>query len=160
METVLATMREYKTFVLNKERWKMPGQEPLEMEVYRTHNGHLITARHGGKRPGLIKTIDRLEITPEKASPKHGTCSIGKSAKDGKWYGWSHRAMVGFGKGDRIFQERYTGGGKLCEACKAMEDCEGLPCPSSIPFRLHGEKTITNDAEARQAAIAFARSVS
>lgn len=39
---------------------------------------------------------ERLKITPEKASPDHAVCSIGKSAKDGKWYGWSHRAYAGF----------------------------------------------------------------
>ena len=39
---------------------------------------------------------DRLEIAPEKAEPGHSVCSIGKSAKDGKWYGWSHRAYYGF----------------------------------------------------------------
>lgn len=39
---------------------------------------------------------ERLKITPEKASPEHKSKSIGKSAVDGKWYGWSHRAYAGF----------------------------------------------------------------
>jgi len=39
---------------------------------------------------------ERLGIKPEKASPSHSVCSIGKSAAGGKWYGWSHRAYAGF----------------------------------------------------------------
>jgi len=33
---------------------------------------------------------------PEKAHPSDNISSIGKSKKDGKWYGWSHRAINGF----------------------------------------------------------------
>lgn len=29
-------------------------------------------------------------------------CSVGKSEADGKWYGWSHRAVYGFGIGDKV----------------------------------------------------------
>jgi hypothetical protein len=42
-----------------------------------------------------------LGITPEKASPEHTVCSIGFSSKDGKWYGWSHRAIYGFKIGSK-----------------------------------------------------------
>lgn len=38
----------------------------------------------------------RLKIKPEKADPSHSVCSVGKSAVDGLWYGWSHRAYHGF----------------------------------------------------------------
>ena len=40
--------------------------------------------------------MEYLKIDPEKASPSHKFNSIGKSKKDGKWYGWSHRAIHGF----------------------------------------------------------------
>lgn len=33
---------------------------------------------------------------PELAHPNNKVCSIGLSKKDGKWYGWSHRAIHGF----------------------------------------------------------------
>ena len=154
------TMRRFKTFDLHEEVWSMEGCGDTPIKVYRNKQGDFIASRYNRNRPGLVKAIARLGITPEKASRKHSVCSVGKSAKDGKWYGWSHRAMVGFGLGDRIFQERYTASGKICDACKEMEDCEGLPCPNSIPFVQHGKKTITNDVEARKAAVAFARSVS
>jgi hypothetical protein len=37
-----------------------------------------------------------LELEPEKAHPSDNITSIGRSKKDGKWYGWSHRAINGF----------------------------------------------------------------
>ncbi|MDP1712428.1 MAG: hypothetical protein Q8K86_08225 [Candidatus Nanopelagicaceae bacterium] len=37
-----------------------------------------------------------MGVSPEKAAPDHNVCSIGKSSKDGLWYGWSHRAIKGF----------------------------------------------------------------
>lgn len=43
-----------------------------------------------------------LMIQAEKRSPDHSVESIGKSEADGKWYGWSHRAVYGFKKGDEI----------------------------------------------------------
>ncbi len=45
---------------------------------------------------------DKRGIMPEKARPGHGVCSIGFSAKDGKWYGWSHRAIYGFEIGSKV----------------------------------------------------------
>ena len=38
-------------------------------------------------------------IMPEKANPSYSVCSIGFCKKEQKWYGWSHRAMYGFGIG-------------------------------------------------------------
>jgi hypothetical protein len=40
---------------------------------------------------------DYLKIEePEKAHPSDNISSIGKSKKDGLYYGWSHRAIHGF----------------------------------------------------------------
>ena len=41
-------------------------------------------------------------IRPEKISPEHSICSIGFSKKEKKWYGWSHRAIYGFGIGSEV----------------------------------------------------------
>jgi hypothetical protein len=35
-------------------------------------------------------------IAPEKSDPDNNVCSVGYCEKDGKWYGWSHRAISGF----------------------------------------------------------------
>lgn len=83
-------------FEIRKEKWSMPwdNTQPVEMEsVYNQH----------GKYIGDVKTAKMLiekGILPEPANEKNNVCSIGYSIKDGKWYGWSHRAIHGFGIGD------------------------------------------------------------
>ncbi len=57
--------------------------------------------KHWRDNPKDFRT--RLKITPEKKHAHCQVCTIGKSAKNGKIYGWSHRAFSGFGKGDRFF---------------------------------------------------------
>lgn len=41
-------------------------------------------------------------IAPELASPNHHVCSIGFCEAEQKWYGWSHRAIYGFGVGSAV----------------------------------------------------------
>lgn len=41
-------------------------------------------------------------IRPEKRKRTSNVCSIGMSEHDGKWYGWSHRAIYGFQVGSKI----------------------------------------------------------
>ncbi len=62
-----------------------------------------------------------------------------------KAYGWSHRAMVGFGVGDCIFTE---------------VDSDGKPFPDTTPYIKHGRVIIQNKADAMKSALAFAESVS
>ena len=78
--------------------------------------------------------IVKKGIKPELSHPDHNVCSIGFCDRDQKWYGWSHRAMKGFGIGD-IPEEFFPGATK-----------KGNPIQSLN--------------EAREAAIAFAESVS
>jgi len=42
------------------------------------------------------RLVEKRGILPELRTPTSGVCSIGFSLKDGKWYGWSHRAIYGF----------------------------------------------------------------
>ncbi len=146
-------MRSFKLFDLWSE-----DHDGLEMEVYRNKSGDYIAARSRGRRPGLVKFLDRLQIAAELSS-SDSVCCIGKSEVDGKWYGWSHRAIFGFGLGDRIFDEGFAEGRTYCSQCEECEPCKGEPCPSSVLFRRHGNKTITADHHARAAAVAFASSV-
>jgi hypothetical protein len=49
------------------------------------------------KGRSIKEWMEYLQIDePEKTSPSHTVNSIGRSKKDGKWYGWSHRAIHGF----------------------------------------------------------------
>jgi len=76
----------------------------------------------------------------QKANPSHCVCSIGFNKNEQKWYGWSHRAICGFGIGDRIFEDQYGNDDTL--------------------FVKHGRKKIKTLADAKLAAKRFAHSVS
>lgn len=46
------------------------------------------------------KMLSDKGIAPERARDDYDVCSIGYCEKENKWYGWSHRAIKGFGIGD------------------------------------------------------------
>ena len=85
-------------YVLRRELIESPceGDDPYEWTMAYTPRGDYI---------GDSKTARRLVvqrgIQPEKTSDDHCVCSIGFSVKDGKWYGWSHRALYGFKVGSK-----------------------------------------------------------
>jgi len=76
-----------------------------------------------------------LGIKGQKTQSSHDSESFGKSEADGKWYGWSHRAIYGFAVGDKIGVD-----------VSGNEDGK--------------EYTIKTDDQAKETAIAFAKSVS
>jgi len=132
--------------VLNVRRYKKAGYEVRD-EIWE-HNGISIPIKSAynpkGEWIGSPKEANflckKLGIAPEKAQPDHCVCSIGFCRNDWKWYGWSHRAICGFGIGDRIFDEKYGN--------------------DKTPFTKHGRRKIETIEQAREAAIKFAESVS
>lgn len=118
-------------FELREEIWDCSwiGTDNMEMESVYNHHGDYI-----GDKKTAQRLIDK-GIIPEISDPEHSVCSIGYSTKDGKWYGWSHRAIKGFGVGD--YGETFS--------------------PMSSTKSKDKIKTLT---EAKQAAIDFAESVS
>ena len=85
----------------------------------------------------------------EKFKEKHGIVNLGKtwpynsvgfSEKERKCYGWSHRAILGFGIGDKIFEPDFGDENTL--------------------FTKHGSKTIKNMDDAKESAKAFAKYMS
>jgi hypothetical protein len=112
------------------------GDGKLEMEIAESPEGLYIgrpsEARHLCKKFGIRQF--------EKADPEHSIASIGFNPSKQKWYGWSHRAVAGFGIGDRIFDEKYGDDNTL--------------------FVKHGREPIKNLDDAKLAAIRFAASVS
>ena len=70
------------------------GGETFAIKSAYTPGGHYIGDSKLGHR--LCK---KRGIKPELASPKDSICSIGFSEQDQKWFGWSHRAIYGFGVG-------------------------------------------------------------
>lgn len=109
------------------------------------HNFVMQCAR-GKKDGGYIGDESEAEylvgwgIEPERIDEESSVCSVGFRAEDRKWFGWSHRAIAGFGIGDKLYEEQFG-------------DDDTLP-------RQHGSVTIETIEQARQAAVNFARSVS
>ncbi len=68
--------------------------------------------------------------------------------KQQMWWGWSHRAAASFGLGDKIFDEKWDGGG---HGDAEMDD---------VPFNKYGNEVITNIYQARQAALNFHKYIS
>lgn len=130
--------RRFKHFDLLEERVTMDGCPDTTMFIYRTKTGGYIGARFR-RRPYLIRFIAERGIRAEIAHPDHSVCSIGQ-AENGKWYGWSHRAMVGFGVGDRIFEAKFG--------------------DEYTDLRKHGQHPIRTDSDARVSAVTFASYVS
>ncbi len=136
-------LRRFGAIELWEESVAMPdGTGSILMHVYRTPSGAYVSAkpRADGRRPGMVRFISKHGIAPELRTGTSNTCSIGYSAKERRWYGWSHRAACGFRKGDRIFEERYGN--------------------DKTPFRKHGRRVVQTPADAKVAAQRFAASVS
>ena len=88
----------------------------------------------------------------EKIRPTDDVPSIGFSESEQKWYGWSHRAVYGFGLGYVAAEgDSCTTSGFIEEYAKAHPELD-----LSVPV---GFEVVTLD-DAKRVAIAFAESVS
>lgn len=122
--------------------------EHVIVKVAYTLDGHYI----GNPRMANF-LIRKKGIEPEKAKLSHNVCSIGFCGRERKWYGWSHRAIFGFGAGSIAKQ------GDCCTTSGWTEEYlrehpeERLKV---IPVGFEA-KTL---ADARRMAVAFAESVS
>ena len=90
-------------------------------------------------------------IAPELRGPDSRTCSIGK-AKDGKWHGWSHRAIFGFQVGDVAKEGDCVCSSGWTDEYLAEHPEEDLSLPVGFEAK--------TEADCRRMAIAFAESVS
>lgn len=115
---------------------------------------HVVAHNKNGNYVGNPDTAKRLlerGIEPELANKDDNVCSIGKSLKDGKWYGWSHRAINGFEVGDRVEEGDCTNSSGLCEEYLEEHPEEDLSLPVGFVAK--------TDEDAKRMAIAFADSV-
>lgn len=88
----------------------------------------------------------------QKSQPSDDVCSIGYSPKENKWYGWSHRAICGFGVGDKVNEGDLTSESGLTEKYTIQHPEEDFSLPVGyIAKDLNGAKRM---------AIAFAEAVS
>jgi len=94
------SVRHYKAgYEVRTERVGDLGDEPVIMKMAYTPDGAYI-----GSSKWAYRLIVKRGIVPE-LLPDWNVCSIGFSESAQKWYGWSHRAICGFGVGDRIESE-------------------------------------------------------
>lgn len=142
-------VRRYKSgYEVREELWKTDKKDPgTVMRQAFTPTGDYI---------GDTKRAHRLcsvrGIKPEKANSEHCCCSIGFCEKDQKWYGWSHRALYGFGIGDVVEEGDLTASsGYTDEWIKEHPECD-----KSLPIGFEA-KTLE---DCKRMAIAFADSVS
>lgn len=105
---------------------------------------------------GSPKTAHRLivqrGIKPELYKQNGVVCSIGFCQKEQKWYGWSHRAIYGFGIGDLVKEGDCTASSGWIDEYLDEHPEANLSLP--IGFEA---KTLE---DAKRMAIAFAESVS
>lgn len=96
----------------------------------------------------FVKFLDSKGISlVQKANPKHSTASIGYNPEEKKWYGWSHRAIYGFGVGHK------------CKAGDSGVAAPGQKTFSSVWYPQPGYVCRTIE-DCKRVAIAFADSVS
>jgi len=133
-----------KVFECRQEEVNMDGDKPIIMHSFYNCSGKYI-----GDVEWMRKLIEK-GITPEIYN-NNNVCSIGKSYKDGKWYGWSHRAMYGFQIGDRVKE------GDCCASSGWTDEyLKTHPDPFVLPV---GFEAKTED-DCKRMAMAFASSVS
>lgn len=88
----------------------------------------------------IIELFENQEELKKKYNITKTDGLTGLDEKKGIWYGWSHRAIVGFKIGDKIFEPDYG--------------------DDNTPFVKHGKKTIKNLADAKKSAKRFSEYVS
>jgi len=68
--------------------------DDIKVKTAYTPDGHYI-----GDSKTAYRLCKKRGIKPEPIDSEHNVCSIGFCEKEQKWYGWSHRAIYGFGIG-------------------------------------------------------------
>lgn len=100
IKKVLET-KEYGPLLLRRELVddsEYGGSGTLEMRNAYTRAGDYV-----GDWKLAQRLWDEYRIVPQNRTPDSSVTSIGFSETHGKWYGWSHRAIHGFGVGDKKF---------------------------------------------------------
>jgi len=120
--------------------------EHVIVKVAYTPEGHYI-----GEPRWAYRLIVTRGIKPQLAAPDHKVCSIGFCEKEQKWYGWSHRAIYGFGIGDKVEEGDCCAGSGWTEEYLREHPEEDLSLP--VGFTAH------NLTDAKRMAIAFAEAV-
>ena len=148
MNTETLSVRKYKAgYEVRTEEVTMEDNPTVIMKSAYTPDGNYIGNSRWGHR-----LVVRRGIKPEKRTPDSIVCSIGFCEKEQKWYGWSHRAIFGFGVGDTVKEGDCTAESGWTDEYLAEHPEEDLSLPVGFEAK--------NLADAKRMAIAFAESVS
>ena len=123
---------------------QMRGRWTIIRRAMTNIGGHYIGEASWGHRIFVKRGLD--DVQPQAEGQ---TCCVGFDVVKMEWYGWSHRAMVGFGIGDKIFDVDWKPKKSTTE-----EEMD------KIKFIERGGRTIKTLAQAKKAALAFADYVS
>lgn len=123
-------------YIIRRQRIQpIPNEEPVTVEIAYTFNGNYV-----GEEDLAKYLFDEMGLEKVQPSDNSNVCNIGFNAKNKKWYGWSHRAIHGFGIGDKIFEEDFG--------------------TDTTDYSEHGKRTIKTLEEAKISATKFAEHVS
>lgn len=123
------------------------GSPPFIMRSAYTPEGHYI-----GNPKTAHELVVKRGIKPGLASPDDSVCSVGFCEREQKWYGWSHRALYGFGIGDVVETGDLTAVSGWTE--EYLEAHPGADRSLPVGFAAHSLD------DARRMAVAFAEAVS
>jgi len=107
VNTEVLKVRRYKAgYEIRTERVTPGDDEPVIIkQAYTTPEGYYIGSSRWAHRlivQRSIKPQPREPACPSSNGGRGRTCTIGLCEKESKWYGWSHRAIFGFGIGDIV----------------------------------------------------------
>ena len=92
-------IEEKENYVIKEEEWCTgEGLDWAKMTIGYTKDGEYIGNLKITEFLCEQKGLSKLEKTQE----EHCVCSIGFNETEQKWYGWSHRAITGFGIGSEV----------------------------------------------------------
>jgi len=103
---------------------RIPDLKPWEVVMWSVYS------KDGGYIGDIETTYIYMQrgITDiQKGTPIDRTCSIGFNAEEQKWYGWSHRAMCGFGVGSQVvWGDVLVGKYAVGHKAQNLEDCKNM----------------------------------
>lgn len=125
----------HKFYDVFEEEWlthweDMSPDDTMKTDVARTKTGDYI-----GDPAAAAYLCGKLGIAPDAPNEGASVCNHGWSESKERYFGWSHRAVVGFALGDMVFDEE---------------------CDEKLPFIKRGKVKIKCKDDARMAAQAFA----
>lgn len=143
-------------YVVRNEIWCLGPEGPdgwseTEITTCYTDDGNWIGDENTTKFPCEEKGIKPTHKTPmEKGILR--PCQIGFCEDEQKWYGWSHRAIFGFGVGDEVKEGDLTNTSGWTD--EHLQNHPEDDCSLPVGFKAEALD------DARDMAIAFAESVS